>query len=124
MSCRDEYMTEENGLTENTLLCTTRLKRIAHVWRYRRTVKYNKWATEYNRRIDELNKKAQEAHDFNEKYGIPWSKKVSALGCELNDLIKRWEAGEDVKPADWDTLTAGKERKAIHIVEHDLPKKN
>lgn len=124
MSCCDEFMTEENGVAEDRILCAMRLERIAAVWEYRRTVKYNEWATEYNRRIDELNKEAQQAHDFNEKYGIPWSKEVEALDQELDVLLKKWEAGEPVTPADWDAVTAGRERKAIHIIHQDLPKKN
>ncbi|KAF3038744.1 hypothetical protein E8E11_001790 [Didymella keratinophila] len=124
MSCREEFIINENDVVEEHLLREMRLARIADVWLYRRTVKYNKWVTEYNRRVEELNKEADQRQDFDEKYLIPWIEELEALDDELGDLLDRWEAGEDVTPADWAVLTAGKERKAIHVVHHDVPKES
>jgi hypothetical protein len=41
MFCREELETEENGVGEERLL-RMRLARIADMWLYRQTVKYNK----------------------------------------------------------------------------------
>ena len=122
MSCREKSVTEENGVGGERLLREMRLARIADVWLYRQTVKYNKWVTEYNRRVDKATKEADQRQDFDEKYLIPWIEELEALDDELCDLLDKWKAGEDVTPADWDAVTAGKERKAIHIVHHDIPK--
>ncbi|KAF3048423.1 hypothetical protein E8E12_011791 [Didymella heteroderae] len=122
MSCRDEFATEENGVAEERILRDMHLARIADVWQYRRAVKYNEWVSEYNSRIDAMNKEAQQQHDFDENYITPWFKELEALDNELDGLLDRCKAGENVTPADWDAITAGKERKAIHIVHHDLPR--
>lgn len=124
MSCRDEFATEENGVAEERLLREMRLARIADVWQYRRTLEYNQWVTEYNRRVEALNEEARQQQDFDEKYLVPWIEELEALDDELADLLEKWKAGEDVTPADWDAVTAGKERKAIHIVHYDLPKES
>lgn len=122
MSCRDESLTQENGVAEERLPRKMRLARIADVWEYRRTVEYNKWVTEYNRHVDELNKEANQQQDLDEKYLMPWVEDLEALDDELGDLLDKWKSGEDVTPVDWDAVTKGKERKAIYIVHYDLPK--
>ncbi|KAJ4330380.1 hypothetical protein N0V87_010042 [Didymella glomerata] len=122
MSCRDEFLTQENGVAEERLPRKMRLARIADVWEYRRTVEYNKWVTEYNRHVDELNKAANQQQDLDEKYLMPWVEDLEALDDELGDLLDKWKSGEDVTPVDWDAVTKGKERKAIYIVHYDLPK--
>jgi hypothetical protein len=122
MSCRDEFVTEENGIAGDRILFEMRLARIAAVWQYRRAVKYHEWATEYNRRVDELNKQLELERKFDEKYAAPWAKELESLHADMDTLLEKWKAGEDVTPADWDAITVGKERKAIHIVHQNLPK--
>lgn len=89
MSCHEESTTEKNGVAEERLLREMHLARIADMWEYRRTLKYNHWATEHNRRVEALNEEARQQQSFNENYLVPWIEKLEALGDELAGLLEK-----------------------------------
>lgn len=109
---------------EERLLHEMHLARIADMWEYRCTVKHNKRVAEVHRRKDERKMKADQLQNFQDKYFDPWNKELQALHHDLARLHNEWEAGKDVTPADWDAITAGRERKAIHIVSEHFPKES
>lgn len=121
MICRNEYITQENGVGLETARREARLERIAAMWHDHCTDKYNKWAIEYNHRIDEMNAQDEADHAFAVKFHA-WQEEVVAVGRELDALMKKFMAYEDVTPADWDTIAAGKERKVFALVAPSHPK--
>ncbi|KZM21559.1 uncharacterized protein EKO05_0000709 [Ascochyta rabiei] len=121
MVCRNEHPTDTNSVGLTAMLCELRLERIAQTWRDRCTVKHNIWANEYNRRIEE--KKAQEEDDkmFIEKCTV-WWKECRELANQLRALFHKFRTNHPVTPADWEALTAGKERKVFAVLSTCYPK--
>ncbi|KAJ8117085.1 hypothetical protein OPT61_g1637 [Boeremia exigua] len=120
MVCREENST---GAGAKILIQNLRLARIASQWEACCTDKYNKWAAEYNRRIDEMNAQ-QDA-----KYAIAmkvhaWREQLDSVFNELNVLVERFDNLGDVTPADWDAAVIGKERKVLAIIEPCYPRDN
>lgn len=122
MSCRDEFLTDENSVGGDRVLRSIRLSCIAKVWKGRCTDKYNKSVAEYNRRMDAHNEEMDRRHEFYHKYAGPWSDEVYSLKLELRVLVQKWKSDRTVTADDWDAVTLGRERKAIHAVHYSLPK--
>ena len=98
-----------------------RLERIAAVWQDRCAAKYNKWVDKYNQRIAELEVQEESDGAFAAKFNAWWAQVVE-VGRELDALVQKFIAHEDVTPADWDVIAAGKERKVFALIAPDFPK--
>ncbi|KAF9693104.1 hypothetical protein EKO04_008634 [Ascochyta lentis] len=121
MVCREEHVMDTNSAGLTAVLRNLRLERIAQVWQNQREIKHNIWVNEYNRRIEEMDAQEEADEAFIERYGA-WWEECREVMHQLQALAERFNANDPVTPADWDVLTAGKERKVFAILSPRYPK--
>lgn len=122
MVCREEHLTDSNGIAETTLLLGLRLDRIADVWEARCARKYNLWVAEFNRRITEQIAQDEATKAFDKRWDT-YMKKCKQVAIRLTDLQKQFEADESsVTPVDWDAVVAGNESKVSAMLSREYPK--
>ncbi|KAH6629352.1 hypothetical protein C7974DRAFT_472165 [Boeremia exigua] len=111
MTCRDELYTCVSGGP------AMRFQYIGARWEYLCELKFNQWADAYNRRVDEMI--AQRA--FHLKIN-KWKAEMRALAAELRALMQEFNVSDDMGPADWDAVAAGREHKVQALLSNAFPR--